>query len=54
MEEGVPECQTHKSVTVGRGMSGTGVEQVKTHCTHMHTDHFNITLSSTCQLGVSD
>ena len=33
MEEGVPECRTHKGVTVGRGTSGTGVEQVKTHYT---------------------
>ena len=52
MEEGVPECRTHKGVTVGRGTSGTGVEQVKTnytsllltHYTHMHTNHFNIFL----------
>ena len=25
MEEGAPECRTHKGVTVGRGMSGTGI-----------------------------
>ena len=29
MEEGAPECQTHKGVTVGRGTSGAGVKQVK-------------------------
>ena len=40
MEEGAPECRTHKGVTVGRGTSGTGVKQVKTNCTSLLLSHY--------------